>query len=265
MSDIEVDAIQIDAITEKQIAEKQKQPKKIVENEQEEGDEGNQSDNETLQLALKLSKALAPPSKHDANSSKFANIEASFSLENLIKEVEDTLSKGHYTEKHIFDKVQMLMEHYDASTKDYQQYAIKLDENQYTRNLIRNSEYFTLMLLCWPPNIASPIHDHGGSECWLRVVKGHLEEAFYEIPQRKSAIKLRFKQVHKAGGVCFINDDQGLHSVSNPLNNEWAISLHCYVPGYVECNAYFDKKNSDKKKSCKLSFTSIDGKKLVNF
>ena len=91
-----------------------------------------------------------------------------------------------------------------------------------------------------------------------------MEEKFYEIPDKNSEIKLRFKKVQKAGAVCFINDNQGLHSIVNPLDDVWSVSLHAYVPGYIECNAYFDQKNSSKVKKCKLAFTSIDGQKLVN-
>ena len=253
-----------------------------------EGQEICEPHNETLQLALKASeitlkenenknkeenevnnqnesgsKKVIVSSKCEINND-YMKMEGNFSLNNLINELEKTLKLGHYKEKHIFDKVQWLMEHYDATNEDYQKYALKLDKNQYTRNLIKNSPYFTLMLLVWPPLIASPVHDHGGSECWLRVIKGSLEERFYEKPQYKnSAIKLRFSEVHKSDDVCFINDDQGLHSINNPLNDIWSISLHCYVPGYESCNAFFDINNAEKgKKSCKLTFTSINGIKL---
>jgi len=195
------------------------------------------------------------------NHFTYDNIEASFSLENLVYELENCLSKGHYKEKHIWNHCQMLMNHYDAEPEDYQKYAIKLDENQYTRNLIKDSPYFTLMLICWPPAICSPIHDHGGSECWLRVCSGSLEERFYNLPEHEDAeITMRFAQTHADGEVCFINDEQGLHSIRNPTNNQWAVSLHCYVPGYVSCNAFLDEKCASKgKKNCKLSFTTVDG------
>ena len=242
--------------------------------------EGSDEDNETLQLAIKLSKAMIKEEKPNKpkeqqkiiitseislKDADYMQQEGDFSLDNLVKELESTLAKGHYKDEHIFNKVQWLIEHYDGNEEDYNKYAIKLDENQYTRNLIKKTPYFTLMLLMWPPNISSPIHDHGSSECWLRVIKGSLEERFYEKPaQESSAIKLRFSQVHKANAVCFINDEQGLHSINNPLDDKWAVSLHCYVPGYEACNAYFDKKNAGKgKKKCKLTFTSIDGQ-LIN-
>ena len=76
-------------------------------------------------------------------------------LNKLVQELENVLSKGHYKDAHIFNAVQSLIENYDPSTNDFQKYAIKAKEHKYTRNLIKKSKYFTLMLLCWPPNIAS--------------------------------------------------------------------------------------------------------------
>jgi len=256
------------------------QVKVVSEPQQVEGQEGSDSENETLQLALKLSKALVDDEKEKSVktqaegtkkqelvackpsplSGKFANIGASVSLDLLVAELESTLSRGHYKEQRIFNRVQMLMERYDAAPEEYSKYALRLDEGQYTRNLIRKSPYFTLMLLVWPPAITSPIHDHGGSECWLRVVSASLEERFYDKPDGHSEIRMRFRKECRAGGVCFINDEQGLHAIRNPSEKEWAVSLHCYVPGYLECNAFFDEKNADRgKKSCRLTFTSVDG------
>jgi len=246
-----------------------------------EGQEGNDSENETLQLALAISKALDDDEKQNQQEKVKENtlkkdsqivskvrkpiaIEASVCLDALVNALESTLSRGHYKEQHIFDAVQLLMQNYDGAAKDYAKYAHRVDEGQYTRNLICDSQYFTLMLLVWPPLITSPIHDHGGSECWMRVVSAQLEERFYEQPEEaESAIRLRFQQRHRANSVCFINDEQGLHAIHNPNEKEWAVSLHCYVPGYVSCNAYFDEKNAIRgKKACRLTFTSVDGVKV---
>jgi len=67
--------------------------------------------------------------------------------------------------------------------------AIKFYDKKYGRNLIAQTKLFTLMLLTWPPDVKSPIHDHGGSECWLRVIKGQVEEHFYEKPQDDQPLK----------------------------------------------------------------------------
>ena len=55
-------------------------------------------------------------------------------------------------------------------------------------------------------------------------------------------------------------DDEGLHSIACCDQRSGSISLHCYVPGYIECNGYFDVNNANKgKKLCRLNFTSVGG------
>lgn len=52
----------------------------------------------------------------------------------------------------------------------------------YTRNVITVNEHYALIAMCWSPGRASPVHDHAGSGCWLRVVSGELLEALYSVP-----------------------------------------------------------------------------------
>ena len=40
----------------------------------------------------------------------------------------------------------------------------------YTRNCIVQNEKFELILLCWEQGQSTPIHDHGGEECWVKVI-----------------------------------------------------------------------------------------------
>ncbi|GAB0489038.1 hypothetical protein MMPV_000253 [Pyropia vietnamensis] len=53
----------------------------------------------------------------------------------------------------------------------------------YTRNVITVNEHYALIAMCWSPGRASPVHDHAGSGCWLRVVSGELFEALYSVPE----------------------------------------------------------------------------------
>ena len=43
-------------------------------------------------------------------------------------------------------------------------------QESYTRNCIVENEKFELILLCWEPGQKTPIHDHGGEECWVKVI-----------------------------------------------------------------------------------------------
>jgi hypothetical protein len=64
--------------------------------------------------------------------------------------------------------------------EDYERFAHFNPSKNYTRNLIAtDDERYTLLLLCWNPNKASPIHDHPCDGCWMRVVCGKVQECRY--------------------------------------------------------------------------------------
>jgi cysteine dioxygenase len=81
--------------------------------------------------------------------------------------------------------VRQAMEGYDQSTNDWKKYEFFDAHKKYTRNLVAtDNETFTLMLLCWNPGKGSPIHDHAGSECFMRNLAGELNEVQYAWADR---------------------------------------------------------------------------------
>jgi Cysteine dioxygenase type I len=138
----------------------------------------------------------------------------------------------------------------------------------YTRNLIATDGVsFTLLLLCWNPNCYSPIHNHPGDGCWMRVVSGAIHEVRYTQPSgldHSQLLQHTTKQLHQlnardnvqsssAGsllvqthertlgpnnGVVFIADDLGYHKVGNPSRTIPAMSLHLYSPPPQSCRAW---------------------------
>ena len=65
--------------------------------------------------------------------------------------------------------------------EDMHRYAFIDFDQKYTRNLIStDNELYTLLLLCWSPGQASPIHDHPCDGCWMRVVHGQVCESRYK-------------------------------------------------------------------------------------
>lgn len=40
--------------------------------------------------------------------------------------------------------------------------------------------HFVALLLCWEKGQQSPIHDHAGASCWVKMLSGDLEEVLYE-------------------------------------------------------------------------------------
>src|SRR5262245_65673580 len=71
----------------------------------------------------------------------------------------------------------------------------------YTRNLVRAGPWYHLLVLCWKNGQRSPIHDHTGSSCGVRVLRGVLTEtAFVFVPHGR--VKAVGSRDLAAGAVC---------------------------------------------------------------
>jgi cysteine dioxygenase len=57
---------------------------------------------------------------------------------------------------------------------------IKFDSNSYCRNRVLISEHAELLIMCWRSGQLSPIHNHKGSACCIRVISGQATEIAYE-------------------------------------------------------------------------------------
>jgi len=62
-------------------------------------------------------------------------------------------------------------------------------QKPYTRNVVTVNEHYALIAMCWSPGRSSPVHDHAGSGCWLRVISGGLTESLYSGPSGEGGDK----------------------------------------------------------------------------
>src|SRR2546423_12256352 len=72
-----------------------------------------------------------------------------------------------------------------ASTDvDWQQVAqfIQFSPRGYTRNLIRGGPWYNVLVLCWKNGQRSPIHDHSGSSCAVKILRGTATETSFHYP-----------------------------------------------------------------------------------
>ena len=58
-------------------------------------------------------------------------------------------------------------------------YTFWSNEKPYTRNCLINNDKFTVLLLCWNPNVKSAIHDHPCDACFIKVIRGCIKETKY--------------------------------------------------------------------------------------
>ncbi|KAF9950553.1 hypothetical protein BGZ70_001310 [Mortierella alpina] len=206
------------------------------------------------------------------------------SLNELVKLLHAELgSNGLDSEGVDVDRVKALMTNYVPNKDDWQKYA-HFDKNRYTRNLVDDGNgKFNLMILAWPENVGSAIHDHAGAHCIMKILDGELQETLYNWPD-----KVQHETDHADSGMgsdhsdtedkttpmtvkrvtvlhkdecAYMSDQLGLHRVSNPLKTMGSLSLHLYTPPYETCKT-FNERSSKARSSGKCVYYSANGQKL---
>ena len=107
--------------------------------------------------------------------------------------------------------------------------ALVFAERNYRRIAIRKSPHYEALILCWKSGQRSPIHNHLGSSCVVRVVEGRATETSFVkspcgqlVPQRS--------RTFPAGSVTGCKDE-AVHQMANlePPGQD-LITLHVYSP-----------------------------------
>ncbi len=106
----------------------------------------------------------------------------------------------------------------------------------YTRNCVFEDERFELILLCWEEGQKTPIHDHGGEECWVKTLQGELEESLYKADE-ENTIKFIKSDVSKTNDITYMIDFMGFHSLKN-LSEGRSMSLHLYAKPIKTCKIF---------------------------
>lgn len=112
----------------------------------------------------------------------------------------------------------------------------------YTRNCIAQGDEFELILLCWEKGQASPIHDHGGEECWVKIIDGEFRETLYQKNKEGELESIKSME-STAGDITYMVDFMGYHRLEN-LSNKRSLSLHLYAKPIRRCNVY-DEDSKD--------------------
>ena len=105
--------------------------------------------------------------------------------------------------------------------------------DRYARNGVYRNDCFELVVMCWPANVRSAIHEHGGSRGFVRVERGSLLAENYTIvesdPQTGFArLALDAKRTLTTGEVEIVVPGNDVHRVG-AAGGKTAISLHLYA------------------------------------
>jgi cysteine dioxygenase len=114
---------------------------------------------------------------------------------------------------------------------------IRFSSRTYMRNLVRGGTWYHLLVLCWKNGQRSPIHDHAGSACGLRILRGTMTETRFEFAPN-GHVKAVSSQDFPPGQVVG-SQDSDMHQVSN-LQPGVAdlVTLHVYSPPLLRMSTY---------------------------
>ena len=123
----------------------------------------------------------------------------------------------------------------------------------YTRNCIIAYENFELILLCWEAGQFAPIHDHGGEECWVKVIQSEFRETIYKIDESGELNAVKTTISH-TGDISYMIDFMGYHRLEN-LNNQRGMSLHLYAKPIRNCQLFDEDSKTFFRKN--LAYTTV--------
>ncbi|MGB7161160.1 MAG: cysteine dioxygenase family protein [Tepidisphaeraceae bacterium] len=115
--------------------------------------------------------------------------------------------------------------------------SVRFAPDTYRRNLIRAGRAYHALILCWRPGQRSPIHDHRGSSCGVRVLRGTCTETLFD---RTASGHIFPTDTHPLPpGHCCGSQDADIHQISN-LAEDGAdlITLHIYSPPLMVMGQY---------------------------
>ncbi len=107
--------------------------------------------------------------------------------------------------------------------------AIGFDEGCYRRTVVRARPHYQALVLCWRSEQRSPIHDHCGSNCVIRVIQGRASETRFG-PTGCGRLVPLWSHEHLEGAVAASCGEE-IHQMGNfePPGSD-LITLHVYSP-----------------------------------
>lgn len=115
--------------------------------------------------------------------------------------------------------------------------CIIFGEESYRRNLLHAGPAYQALVLCWRNGQRSPIHDHQGSSCGVRVLSGAALETVFERAHNGMIYAVRSREMG-AGSICATEDDD-IHQVSNLAEDGGdLVTLHVYSPPLLRMGTY---------------------------
>ena len=170
------------------------------------------------------------------------NNDSSFRSNSLLSftdKLNDMFNNSALSKEDRHGMIQKLLKNLELDPTELAKY-IHFDPNYaYTRNLVATDGlHYNLLVLCWGPGKSSRIHNHPCDGCYVKVLSGSLRETRYTIDKVNKEILFNCESTAGPGTITFMNDDIGLHKITNPSAEIGAVSLHLYTPPFQNCKVW---------------------------
>jgi cysteine dioxygenase len=120
--------------------------------------------------------------------------------------------------------------------------AIHIDTERYVRTLVFESAHVAVFVMAWLPGQRSPIHDHAGSACAVRVVSGHAIEQKFE-PNPDGTVSPAGAPYPVEAGSVTGSFDNDIHTFGNAVDapaspRDILVTIHAYSPPLAPTRKY---------------------------
>lgn len=141
-----------------------------------------------------------------------------------------------YRERIPLRELSRLLEGLEITLDDVRPWA-RFGRETYQRNLMHAGPAYQALVLCWRAGQRSPIHDHRGSSCGVRVIQGVATETIFGRTADGLVYPTTTREL-PAGSVC-ASQDADTHQMSNlqPAGRD-LITLHIYSPPLLRMQMY---------------------------
>lgn len=152
----------------------------------------------------------------------------------MLRELLDELDQ--YEHRVPLDELVARLEALDISVADVSEFA-QFGRETYRRNLMHAGPGYQALILCWRSGQRSPIHDHTGSSCGVKVIQGAATETYFERTPDGYVYATSSRQL--AEGLVCGSQDSDMHQISNLQGpGRDLITLHIYSPPLMHMNVF---------------------------
>jgi cysteine dioxygenase len=114
---------------------------------------------------------------------------------------------------------------------------VRFQPERYLRNLMHQGPASQALVLCWRNGQRSPIHDHRGSSCAVKVMQGVATETVFDRAPNGMVYPVSTRTLER-GSIC-ASEDADIHQLSNlQAEGKDLVTLHLYSPPLLVMNMY---------------------------